>query len=95
WLSSKQQLGDTALIQAISEYLEEDMVQGQVVLDSFMGRVRAMLYDCGAIVQEDVKQDAKGAMSYNMQIKLPGRDWEQILKKNDLNAKQLPVKPVK
>lgn len=95
WLSSKQQLGDAALIQAISECLEEDMVQGRVVLDSLMGRVRAMLYDCGAIVQEEIKEDEKGAMSYNMQIKLPGRDWEQILKKNDLNAKQLPVKPVK
>lgn len=92
WLSSRQQLGDAELMQVIGECLEGDMVQGKLTLDTLMGRIRAMLYDREAIVQEDIKEDAKGAMSYSMEIKLPRRDWEQILKKNDLNADQLPVK---
>ncbi len=92
WVSSRQQFGEKELMQVVSEYLEDDMVQGRLTLGTVMGRIRAMLYDREAIVQEDIQEDAKGLMSYNMQIKLPRRDWEQILKQNNLRADQLPVK---
>ena len=92
WVSSKDKVGDDCLLKAIGECLEEDMVQGSLSLDGLYGRIRAMLYDREAILAENIRQDNNGSLSYDMEIKLPRRDWEQILKKNDMASSQLPIK---
>ena len=92
FLSSKNKTGGEELLQAIGECLEEDMVQGQLCLDTAYGKIRAMLYEREAILSEDIRQEEGGAVSYDMEIKLPRRDWEQILKKNHLQLSQMPIK---
>ena len=92
FLSSKSKSGGEELLQAIGECLEEDMVQGKLSLSAVYGKIRAMLYEREAIVSENIKEEEDGTVSFDMQIKLPRRDWEQILKKNHLQANQAPIK---
>ncbi|MGI9308645.1 MAG: GTPase HflX, partial [Gammaproteobacteria bacterium] len=54
WVSAKTGAGTEELLAAIAEFLHQSRVQGTVRLDFNRARLRALLYDCGTVLEERV-----------------------------------------
>lgn len=77
WLSAQQNLGLDLLAQALSELLSEELFKGEVTLKPEDARLRAILYDLGAIQQEH--HEDNGDMV--LQLKLQRHDFKRALAK--------------
>ncbi|WP_191603111.1 ribosome rescue GTPase HflX [Marinomonas algicola] len=85
WLSAKTGEGISLLKAAISELLGEDIIQDVLVLPNNSGRFRAMMFEQGAVISEDYDEDGRSILN----VRLPKKDFLQILAKTGLSEEQL------
>jgi len=75
WLSANTGAGCELLLQALTELLAGDIVQHQISLAPDQGRLRAGLYQLGAVQQETHSGDGL----VQLQVRLPRKDWRRLL----------------
>ncbi|MCG8671440.1 MAG: GTPase HflX [Pseudomonadales bacterium] len=87
WLSARTGEGIELLFEALRGRLGKDVVSQQVKVAPHMGQLRALLYQSKAVQAEEV--DDQGCTL--MTIRLPKKDYYQILKKLNINEDVLAV----
>lgn len=80
WVSAMNGEGLELIRQAITELLADDMVQGQLQLTPAQGKVRARLYELGAIQSEEYTD----AGNLCLGIRMARSDYERIAKQERL-----------
>ncbi|MBD3619201.1 MAG: GTPase HflX [Chromatiales bacterium] len=80
WLSAQTGAGVEALLEYLGRYLERDMVHGWIALGPAQGRTRALLFEEGAVQQEQI--DAQG--QWRLEIRLPRRRYDSLRKQHVL-----------
>ena len=75
WVSAKTGQGLDLLLSAISELLGHDVVERDLRLQPEQGRLRARLYEKGAVQHENI--DSEGLVC--LTIRLPRHDLDRIL----------------
>lgn len=89
WLSARQQTGFELLRLAISECLGGDMVRGRVKLGPQLGRLRARLFEAGAVVAEQA--DEEGGLE--LSICMPVADYRRLVSAERLDPEVLLQPP--
>ncbi|MDG2090861.1 MAG: GTPase HflX [Gammaproteobacteria bacterium] len=82
WVSALTGAGMEDLLQSISELLGEDFIEPELQLDPHQGRLRAKLYNQGAVKNEDLDEQGISHLS----LRLPKQDFLRLLKEEGLNA---------
>ena len=85
WLSAQTGEGCDLLLQVVSELLADDIVCDSFRLPPAMGKLRAMLYDHGGVVAEDVCDNGDCLL----QLRIPKPDFLRLLKAVGLTPEQL------
>jgi len=85
WLSAQSGEGLDLLVQAIAELLGEDMLQDQLKLNADQGRLRAMLYEQNAVLNEHYCDDG----SSDLEVRIPKADLYRILSTVKLDFNEL------
>ena len=85
WLSARDGQGVDLLKQAIAELLAEDVFNETLCLSSQYGRLRAMLFEHGAVKSE--RFDEMGR--FVLDVKLPKKDYLQILARVGMSEDQI------
>ncbi|WP_062263370.1 ribosome rescue GTPase HflX [Endozoicomonas arenosclerae] len=80
WVSAKAGVGLELIEQAITELLGDDMVQGCLQLQAAQGKVRARLYQMGAIRSEEYSDNGELLLD----IRMPRSDFERVAKQEGL-----------
>jgi GTP-binding protein HflX len=75
WLSAVTGEGRELLLQAIAELVGQDMVSEQVTLNPDQGKLRAALYQLGAVETEQHGEDGLAHLS----VRLPRADWNRLM----------------
>jgi len=81
WLSAETGAGVDLLIEALAKYFREEMVQGSLGLQPDQSRLRALLYDIGAVQAENV--DDNGLTQ--LKLRISRRDLNQLASKEKLS----------
>src|SRR5699024_10700688 len=63
WLSAVTGQGTDLLLTAIAERMGDAMVSGRLCLTPEQGRLRARLFEAGAVLQEQVTEDGSSELS--------------------------------
>ncbi len=87
WVSAATGDGLDGLLDAIRESVGEDRLYGTVCLAPEEGRLRARLYELGAVVAERPQDDGQIAM----ELAVKRRDYQQLVKRDGLRADLLPA----
>jgi GTP-binding protein HflX len=74
FVSATQHLGLDILKEALAEILGQNIISGVVRLAPGHSRVRALLFDAGAVIHEEI--DAEG--HWVLTVKLPYRKWQEL-----------------
>ncbi|WP_448218868.1 ribosome rescue GTPase HflX [Endozoicomonas sp. 2B-B] len=82
WVCAKDGAGLELIGQAITELLGNDMIQGRLMLQANQGKVRARLYQMGAIQTEEYSD--KGELL--LDIRMPRSDFERVAKQEGLQT---------
>jgi GTP-binding protein HflX len=82
WLSAQSGAGLDLLHEALTEYFRPDSVHGWLNLPPQAGRLRARLFEAGAVLQERV--DEYGA--WQMEVELPRQHFKAISRLEDLSG---------
>jgi GTP-binding protein HflX len=77
WLSAASGEGVDGLIEALTRWFRSDVVNGRVLLEPGDGRLRAVLFEWGAIVDENHVSD--GGWELDVALKRP--DYERLIKR--------------
>lgn len=77
WVSAVTGEGLTALLDAVSELLAEDVVHERLRLPPSQGKLRALFYHAGAVVDETQWDNGDATLEIRMQM----RDWYQLLRR--------------
>lgn len=80
WVSAARGEGLDLLREALAERLGDDVLSRDVALRPDQSRLRATLYNLGAVEGEEFADDG----SAHLQIRLPRADWERILGREGL-----------
>jgi GTP-binding protein HflX len=75
WLSAQTGEGIELLLEAIAELLGQDMVSQELHLAPAQGRLRAALYQLGAVEAEQHGDDGVAHLS----VRMPRSDWNRLL----------------
>ena len=75
WVSAVTGEGRELLLQAIAELVGQDMVSEQVTLNPDQGKLRAALYQLGAVETEQHSEDGMAHLS----VRLPRADWNRLM----------------
>ena len=75
WLSAVTGEGVELLAEAIAELLSDDMVNEELTLAPEQGRLRAALYELGAVATETYAEDGAAHLS----VRLPRADWNRLM----------------
>lgn len=78
WVSARTGAGLDLLLQAVSERLGEDVINRTLVLLPDQGRLRAKLYERGAVKAESVNESGDVVLD----IRLPKQDFERLLQEH-------------
>ena len=90
WLSAKQNVGLELLAQALNELLSEELFRGEVLLRPEDAKLRAILYDMGAIDNE--RHEDNGDMV--LQLTLQKHDFKRALSKANIEESRFfPIEP--
>lgn len=81
WVSAVTGEGIELLQQAIIELLADDMLQGRLTLNPSQGKVRARLFQLGAIQAEEYSDSG----DILLDIRLPRQDFERLSKQEHLS----------
>lgn len=76
WISARNKQGLDLLQQAIAECLGEDVIQASVCLEHSQARLRAQLYEAGAVMEERIAEDGRAELD----LRLQRRDFNRLLK---------------
>lgn len=87
WVSAVTGDGLDGLLDAIRESVGADRLYGTVCLAPDEGRLRARLYELGAVVAERPQDDGQIAM----ELAVKRRDYQQLVKRDGLRADLLPA----
>jgi GTP-binding protein HflX len=90
WLSALSGEGIPLLLAAIGGRLQRKKVRGLMQLNPSQGRQRALLFDMGAVLQEQSTEDG----GWILELELVERDFRRFLKREKLPADILRVSPV-
>lgn len=74
WVSAAKGLGLDLLMEALSELLGEDMVNAEVLIKPDQGRLRAALYELGAVSAERHNDSGQAYL----QVRLPRAQWNRL-----------------
>jgi GTP-binding protein HflX len=85
WVSAQTGEGIELLLQAINELLVPKLVEGELCLTPQENRLRAKLFDQGGVLDETFDE----AGNCKLQIKLPQKDFHQLLAALDIQAGDL------
>jgi GTP-binding protein HflX len=85
WISAQQRQGFELLLQALGELLGGEQVAADVVLSNSMGRLRARLYEAGAVLAENHLDDGRSVLS----IKMPAGDFNRLASGEKLDPQAL------
>jgi GTP-binding protein HflX len=85
WLSARDSSGLDLFYLALSELLGNEICETDIVLLAAQGRLRARLYDLGAILEEKMNEDG----SQCLRIRLPEADWQRLLAAESLSEQSL------
>jgi GTP-binding protein HflX len=85
WLSARDNRGTDLLVEAIAERLGPHRFDGWLSLPPALARLRARLYDAGAVVAE--QHDAHGMT--RLHVRLPQTELEQLLRREDVTITDL------
>lgn len=75
WLSASTGEGVDLLLQAIAERVADDMVDENLDLDPGQSRLRAALYQLGAVASEEFGDDGVA----HLHVRLPRVEWDRLL----------------
>jgi len=75
WLSASTGEGIDLLLQAIAERVADDMVDENLDLDPGQSRLRAALYQLGAVASEEFGDDGVA----HLHVRLPRVEWDRLL----------------
>jgi len=95
WLSSRTGLGVDALLEVIAEYLHVAMLKCTVEVSAAEARVRARLYDMGAVMAERLRDDG----GWELDLELDRRGFDDLNRREHLRvlperlSEQGPVRP--
>ena len=76
WLSAATGAGIDGLLQALTGWFHADVVRGHVLLGPADGRLRALLFEQGAIMRENHAEDG----GWELDVELRRRDYERLKK---------------
>ena len=76
WISAAARLGIDLLLQALQELFGDSRVRCAVRLGTADGRVRALLFELGHVLEESPLDNG----GWELQVELPGRDYERLRK---------------
>ena len=85
WLSAATGEGVPMLLDAISDRLRRKTLHGIIHLLPSQGRQRAKLFELGAVLCEESSEDG----GWNLELKMPARDLNRFLKRENLPADML------
>ncbi|ETX10355.1 GTPase HflX [Marinomonas ushuaiensis DSM 15871] len=85
WLSARDGQGIDLLKQAIAELLSEDVFNETLSLSNESGRLRAMLFEHGAVRSERFDETGRSVL----EVRLPKKDYLQILARAELSENQI------
>ncbi|MEL0635787.1 MULTISPECIES: ribosome rescue GTPase HflX [Marinomonas] len=85
WVSARDGVGIDLLEQAIAELLAEDVLNETLVLPGEHGRLRAMLFEHGAVRSERYDEFGQSVL----EIRLPKKDYLQILSRAEMSEDQI------
>lgn len=85
WVSARDGVGIDLLQQAIAELLAEDVLNETLVLPNKYGRLRAMLFEQGAVRSESYDELGQSIL----EIRLPKKDYLQILARAGMSEDQI------
>ncbi|QUX96186.1 GTPase HflX [Marinomonas sp. CT5] len=85
WLSARDGQGIDLLKQAIAELLAVDVLDETLYLSSKYGRLRAMLFEHGAVKSERFDEAGR----FVLDVKLPKKDYLQILARAGMSEDQI------
>jgi GTP-binding protein HflX len=85
WLSARDGQGIDLLKQAIAELLAVDVFSETLYLSSKYGRLRAMLFEHGAVKSERFDETGR----FVLDVKLPKKDYLQILARAGMSEDQI------
>jgi GTP-binding protein HflX len=77
WVSAHSGAGLELLAQAMTERLAVDVIQESIVLLPAQARLRAQLYELGAVVSEEIAEDGR----QQLDIRLQRSDFNRLLKR--------------
>jgi GTP-binding protein HflX len=80
WLSARDGSGCDALLAAIADSLEGDLLEEEVSLRPDQSRLRAALYEIGAIENERFEEDGCA----RVRVRLPRADWDRLVAQESL-----------
>ncbi len=86
WLSAASGAGVDGLRTALAQRFAGDLVSAHLVLGPMDGRLRALLFEQGAIVRENHGKDG----GWELDVALQRRDYERLKKREPLVASQWP-----
>ena len=84
WLSAVTGVGVDGLIAALTDWYRRDLVSGHLQLGPADGRLRAILFEQGAIVRENHAKDG----GWELDVELKRRDYERLRKREPRLAGQ-------
>lgn len=85
WLSAKTGAGIDLLMEALLMRLGVDLVERTLTVPPQLGQLRALLHSCDSVQSETVDDQGNSLMK----IRLPEREYNQILKKLNLEESSL------
>ena len=85
WLSAREGQGIDLLQQAIAELLGQDVINETLYLPTECGRLRAMLFEQGAVRSESFDEQGRSVL----QVRLPKKDYLQILARAGISESQI------
>jgi GTPase len=85
WLSAHTGEGVDEFLEALARHFRAEQVHGWLALQPAEGRLRARLFELGAVQQETV--DEQG--SWHLEIQLPRKDFERVCKQTGLRTDSL------
>ena len=84
WLSARTGNGVDGLLEALTQRFRSDVVSGHVLLGPADGRLRALLFEQGAVLGENHAKDG----GWELDVELKRRDYERLKKREPSLAGQ-------
>lgn len=89
WLSATTGEGVPMLLETISDRLQRKTLHGVVHLQASQGRLRAKLFDLGAVLNEESLDDG----GWTLELKIGERDFQRFIRRENLESDILDLLP--